>query len=291
MTKDIKKIGLTLLLLSSVTFNSCSDSDSSQETLELTNVQKAVALIEAFETGDTAPLDYVSNETYIQHNLNFPSGKEAIVPFFTGEASGITVKIHRVFSEGEFVFLHTTYGGAWNNGTPQVVFDIFKFENGLIVEHWDNLQDEILATDTVSGNSMTDGVVDVLDLDKTSENKILVTNFVNDILKEGKDNITDFISTEKYIQHNPQVGNGLDGLVTALQFFADNNLKLQYDTVHYVYAEGNFVLTVSEGGFLDSQHVAYYDLFRVENGKIVEHWDVIQNIPAQSEWKNDNGKF
>ncbi len=37
--------------------------------------------------------------------------------------------------------------------------------------------------------------------------------------------------------------------------------------------------------------VAYYDLFRVENGKIAEHWDVIENIPPQSEWRNQNGKF
>ena len=58
-----------------------------------------------------------------------------------------------------------------------------------------------------------------------------------------------------------------------------------------VVGEGNFVLTVSEGKFGKGDHVAYYDLFRVEEGKIVEHWDIIQTIPAQSEWQNSNGKF
>lgn len=39
------------------------------------------------------------------------------------------------------------------------------------------------------------------------------------------------------------------------------------------------------------EHVAYYDLFRLEDGLIVEHWDVIENIPAEDDWMNDNGKF
>ena len=39
------------------------------------------------------------------------------------------------------------------------------------------------------------------------------------------------------------------------------------------------------------EHVAFYDIFRLENGKIVEHWDNIQAIPADGEWANPNGKF
>jgi predicted SnoaL-like aldol condensation-catalyzing enzyme len=50
-------------------------------------------------------------------------------------------------------------------------------------------------------------------------------------------------------------------------------------------------VSLSEGKFGKGDHVAYYDLFRLEEGKIVEHWDVIENIPAESEWKNTNGKF
>ncbi len=38
-------------------------------------------------------------------------------------------------------------------------------------------------------------------------------------------------------------------------------------------------------------HVAYYDLFRLADGKIVEHWDVIETIPTKENWKNTNGKF
>lgn len=54
--------------------------------------------------------------------------------------------------------------------------------------------------------------------------------------------------------------------------------------------EGNFVPVASEGSFGD-QHTSFYDLFRVENGKIAEHWDTIETIPARQHWKNENGKF
>jgi predicted SnoaL-like aldol condensation-catalyzing enzyme len=36
---------------------------------------------------------------------------------------------------------------------------------------------------------------------------------------------------------------------------------------------------------------AFYDLFRVENGKIAEHWDVLETIPPETSWQNQNGKF
>ncbi|WP_302476907.1 hypothetical protein [Ruegeria atlantica] len=40
-----------------------------------------------------------------------------------------------------------------------------------------------------------------------------------------------------------------------------------------------------------NEHSAFYDLFRVEDGKIIEHWDVIQTILAADQAKNDSGKF
>jgi hypothetical protein len=55
-------------------------------------------------------------------------------------------------------------------------------------------------------------------------------------------------------------------------------------------AEGNFVLVLTEGD-LPTGPTALYDLFRVENGKIVEHWDVLTPIPPREQWKNPNGPF
>ena len=65
---------------------------------------------------------------------------------------------------------------------------------------------------------------------------------------------------------------------------------MKYDRIHKVLGEGNFVLVASEGSFA-GQHSSFFDLFRVENGKIAEHWDTIEAIPAKDQWKNSNGKF
>ena len=50
------------------------------------------------------------------------------------------------------------------------------------------------------------------------------------------------------------------------------------------------MLSVSEG-FYSEDHSAFFDLFRVSGNKLVEHWDTIEAIPPQAQWKNDNGKF
>lgn len=59
-------------------------------------------------------------------------------------------------------------------------------------------------------------------------------------------------------------------------------ITVEYDEIHMVLGEGNFVLTVREGEFA-GDYTAFYNLFRVEDGNIVEHWDVIQKIPLRDE--------
>ncbi len=54
--------------------------------------------------------------------------------------------------------------------------------------------------------------------------------------------------------------------------------------------EESFVLVVSEGQFA-GKPTSFYDLFRVHDGKVAEHWDTLEVIPARSESKNPNGKF
>jgi hypothetical protein len=76
------------------------------------------------------------------------------------------------------VLLHSTYGGGWNNGVPQVAFDVFKFENGKAVEHWDNLLN--VRNNNGSGRSQTDGATNISDLNKTEDNRKLLTRFVNE---------------------------------------------------------------------------------------------------------------
>jgi len=257
-----------------------------EEKMNLTNKEKVVALLTSIETGDPTPVGYINPDKYIQHNLMVGDGLqgfgEVIKQLPEGSAK---VKVVRAFQDGDYVFAHTEY----NFFGPKIGFDIFRFENGKIVEHWDNLQQ--IANKNASGRSQIDGPTEAIDLDKTDANKSLVKGFVEDILKGGNPNkITDYISPEKYYQHNPSIADGLDALGKALQKMAKAGTPMTYTKNHMILGQGNFVLAVSEGQFLN-KHSAFYDLFRIENRKIVEHWDTIEEIPPKENWKNNNGKF
>lgn len=255
--------------------------------MELTNKQKAAALIMSLQTGAQEPAGYINANKYIQHNLAVGDGLAGFgAVLANAPAGGFKANVIRACQDGDYVFLHTEYDFFG----PKAGFDVFRFEEGKIVEHWDNLSE--ITPPNPSGRTQFDGETLISDTDKTDENKRIVEGFVTDVLKDGKvEKLTAYINPDKYLQHNSGVADGLDGLGAALDYFAGNGLVMIYDKVHKVLGEGNFVLTLSEGKFGKGEHVAFYDLFRLENGRIVEHWDIIEPIPAAKNWKNMNGKF
>ena len=254
--------------------------------MSISNKEKAVALLSSLGTDNQEPIGYINPNKYIQHNLSAPDGLAGFAELLQSLPPGsVSAKVVRAFEDGDYVFTHSEYEFFG----PKVGFDIFRFEDGLIVEHWDNLQE--ITTETASGRSQIDGPAEAADLDKTAENRAFAQSFVDDILINGQmDKITDFISTETYHQHNPAVGDGLAAFGAAAQGMAEAGTPMVYTQNHMLMVQGNFALMVSEGQFLGN-HSSFYDLIRIENGKIVEHWDAIETIPAKSEWKNNNGKF
>ncbi len=252
---------------------------------EPTSKQRAVDLLASIETGDPAPLAYVG--AYKQHNLNIPDGPEGLQAVLAQlPPDSARVKTVRALQDGDFVVTHTEY----NFFGPKIGFDVFRFENGKIAEHWDNLT-ETPKSANPSGRTMTDGPSELVDLDRTTANKQVVASFMDDILLGGRfENIGIYVAGDHYVQHNPLIGDGIRALAAGLEELASKGLAIKYDRVHKVLGEGNFVLTMSEGT-LGGAPTAYYDLFRLESGKIVEHWDVIEAIPARDQWKNQNGKF
>jgi predicted SnoaL-like aldol condensation-catalyzing enzyme len=276
----------TLILLSMAFAVVASVGVTDQGNASVSSRDKVVALLNSIETGDPGPVEYINPDKYIQHNLMVGDGLAGFGEVLSQlPEEGAKVRVIRAFEDGDYVFTHTEYDFFG----PKIGFDIFRFEDGLIVEHWDNLQP--IVEETASGRSQIDGPVKIVDHDKTAANKALVEGFVNDVLLGGApEKITEYISTTQYAQHNPGVADGLNALGEALRAMADAGMPMTYTANHMILGEGNFVLAVSEGQFL-GKHSSFYDLFRVEDGKIVEHWDTIEEIPSRDQWKNDNGKF
>jgi predicted SnoaL-like aldol condensation-catalyzing enzyme len=92
-----------------------------------------------------------------------------------------------------------------------------------------------------------------------------------------------------YRQHNPTAGDGSQAFIDLVKGFTKAFPKLRFDFKRFV-AEGDLVAVhshlVAEPG---SRGTAVMDIFRVENGKIVEHWDVLQDVPEKA--ANDNTMF
>jgi len=268
------------------------NSQSNKETTAMNSKQSEPKqqvrdLLKSIETGDSAPVGVINADKYIQHN---PSAKDGLAGFDElmsqlpkGSARVNTV---RVYQDGDFVFAHTDYDFFG----PKIGFDIFRFENGKIVEHWDNLQEKPKSANP-SGHTMTDGPTQATDLDQTDVNKGIVRSFVDDILVNGRmDKLAGYYDGDHYVQHNPHIADGLSGLGAALAAMAKSGVTMKYDRIHRVLGEGNMVLVVSEGSFA-GDHSSFYDLFRVERGKIAEHWDTIEKVIPKEQAKNENGKF
>ena len=262
-----------------------------KEEKTMTNTQKALELINTFADGDTKKAASLLAEGYIQHNLAYGTGRDAFVgsvAYLAAAPVKTTVNNIRAFEDGDKVFLQTVYNFA--GAGEQVAFDIFRFdENGKIIEHWDNLA--VKAEPNPSGRTQIDGTMELKDLDKTEANRELVKNFLYDVMQGNHPEKTpEYFEGDTYLQHNTGIADGLSGLGAALAALAKQNIQMVYNTVHQVLAQGNYVLAVSEGTF-GGAPTSYYDLWRVENGKIAEHWDVMETIADKSTWQNQNGKF
>lgn len=259
---------------------------------ENSQIEKALSLINSFASGDTSVAKTLLADDYIQHNLSYETGKDAFVSsveYLASAEEKTTVENVRAFEDNQYVFLQTVYNFA--GAGKQVAFDIFRFDDkGKIAEHWDNLA--TFATDpNPSGHTQIDGTKDLNDLDKTEENRKLVESFLYDVMQGNNlDKTPEYFDGDNYIQHNTAIADGVSGLNEALAALAEAGIEMIYDETHMILAQGNYVLAVSEGTY-GGEHTSYYDLWRVKDGKIAEHWDVMETIAEESTWANDNGKF
>ena len=227
-------------------------------------------------------------EGYIQHNPHIPDGRAALLSLFpTLEQYGTQVETIRIIEDGPYVVMHNHWTKAFPFGAEEVIsFDVIRFdEQGLIAEHWDALMPN--TPPNPSGRTLIDGPAASQDTELTEAHKAKVKALFHVIVHGSQEEVGAAVMENfhpDYHQHTPSAADGIEAVFEA---FAREQWVYQQN--HMVLGEGSLVLSISEGTAKGVPTV-FYDLLRFEDGKIAEHWDVIQAIP-QAELANDNTMF
>jgi len=247
---------------------------------------------EIFGQGNTALVNELFSEIYIQHNPTVPNGRQGLIDFVNflkslNPTPVVTVK--HILADGDLVAAHWHASiTPANEFSGQSGFDLFRFDQGKIVEHWDVIQD--VPAQSASGNSMFSdlfqypGASPKLTEFQEEANKLLTLVAYDGLFNHHQLLFLDlFFAGENYIQHNPLVPNGTAALAAVLDFIAPPGSLLRF---HHTVADGDLVFVHSQslppGADPNNEFtgLAVADIFRVVNGKIVEHWDAIQPVPA-----------
>ncbi len=236
-------------------------------------------------------LDKYTGARYTQHSTGVGDGKEGFLEFFEPflERNPVRdIRVVRAIEDGPYVFLHVYQ--SLNDGEAEwVTADLFDTDdNDRMIEHWDVIAQFV--GKNPAGRTMVDGPVEIEDLDRTEENKDVVRRFYEDILLNSRfEKITDYISSEQYDQHASLANDGIEGLHEHVQRLQATYGAARYHKLHKLIGQGNFVVTYGHLQRGDG-HFAAFDIFRLKDKKLVEHWDVLEKILPPEQW-NNSGKF
>lgn len=240
-----------------------------------------------FSDKDIKALELYFSPDFIEHSPlvtdGIPGLKELVA-----SCPNMDYKVSRVLGDDSgLVALHGRFVGLDEH--PLVGFDIYRVENGKIIEHWDGLVPE--APKNISDRSQLDGPTEVDTKADSEENRQLVKIFFAETLISGDYNgFKRFSDGHTFYQHSPDIGDGVEPVIQFLEQLKAEGSALHYDKIHRTVADGQFVLTHSEGSIAGARH-AYFELWRVENGKIIELWDAIPAVPSDEEAVHNYGIF
>jgi predicted SnoaL-like aldol condensation-catalyzing enzyme len=123
-----------------------------------------------------------------------------------------------------------------------------------------------------------------------AESKRVVRSFYEESFNDGDpEGAVERYLGDRYIQHNPEAADGPEAFIGFVKWIRSEHPQIHIDIKRMI-AEDDLVVTHSNlQHSAEDRGTAVVDIFRVENGKIVEHWDVVQPIPEEA--ANDNTMF
>lgn len=223
---------------------------------------------------------------YTQHSTGVGHGVEGFLAFFepfVARNPKRDIDVVRIFEDGPWVFCHA-YQSLNDGAAKWVTMDLFYTDpNGLILEHWDTIAP--YTEDTKSGEDMVAGIKDIDREADTTLNKALVLEFTKQVLQEQQtEKVAHFVSND-LVQHAPGIGEGRTGLMAWLT----SEQSGSYDMLFQLIGQGDFVVAYGKR-HADGQDIAVFNLYRITDGKIAEHWMNEEAISPRELWGNA-GKF
>jgi predicted SnoaL-like aldol condensation-catalyzing enzyme len=281
-------VGATVIALSAMSAARAGQGSGSQVTITAAQQEHAVLdLLAAYSTGDQSAFDVINPDKFIQHDPQIGDGLAGLKAWLASIPPGqISVTPVRVLVDGPYVAVHSQTLLPSGDTTS---WDIFRFEHGKIVEHWDTRQP--IAPPNGAGHTELDGPATVTDRAATEDNTRLARTAIATVFVDGDISAygEPIWNAAGYIQHSQGINaDGIAGSKPIIeQLLASGNLV--YDKIDTVIGDGSFVLVISQGSLFGTPY-SFYDLFRMARGQIQEHWDVLQPLTPPGQAKNTNGQ-
>ncbi|MEM7327487.1 MAG: polyketide cyclase [Pseudomonadota bacterium] len=251
----------------------------------LDNVRKLY--LEGIAGGNARDAVYAyTGHRYTQHSTGVGDGREGFLAFFepfVERNPKREIEIVRSFQDGPWVFC-SAYQSLNDGAAKWVTTDLFfTDENGLVLEHWDTIA--AYAAETRSGEDMVGGTTAIDGTADTQASKMLVLEFTKQVLQGGRRDQLETFVAEDLVQHAVDINAGRSGYSDWLE----SEQFGQYEMLFKLVGGGDHVMTYGKR-HAAGKDIAVFDVYRVSDGKIVEHWMNEEEIGPRESWGN-SGKF